>query len=151
MSAMPWPSLTAKAFLFKILAMLGNWKERAKNFSESERGKTIYLILIIFFTALTAFGLGRISRFDSAGPPAVVIERGVMEISDNLSSLVSTTPNGVSQGQQSEKGSYVASKRGKKYYPANCSAAKSLKPENLIYFQTAAAAEAAGYTPSSSC
>lgn len=144
---MPWPSLTAKAFLFKILAMLGNWKEKVKNFSESERSKNVYLVLIIFFTALTAFGLGRMSGFDSDAPPAVVIERGVMEITDYLSA----TQNTNSQEKQNKEGNYVASRRGKKYYPAGCSAAKSLKPENLIYFQTTAAAEAAGYAPSSSC
>ena len=43
---------------------------------------------------------------------------------------------------------FVASRRGKKYYPAASRSAQSLAPENRVYFQDAAAAEAAGYIPS---
>lgn len=43
---------------------------------------------------------------------------------------------------------YVASKRGKKYYDVTSSAGANLAPENRLYFQTAAEAEAMGYTAS---
>jgi len=41
---------------------------------------------------------------------------------------------------------FVASKRGKKYYPVGSANADRLSPANKIYFPNAAAAEAAGYT-----
>jgi len=40
---------------------------------------------------------------------------------------------------------FVASKRGKNYYPVESSAGARLAPENRLYFQTAAEAEAMGY------
>ncbi len=40
---------------------------------------------------------------------------------------------------------FVASTRGKKYYPVDSSGAESLSPENRVYFRTAEEAEGAGY------
>ena len=40
---------------------------------------------------------------------------------------------------------FVASQRGKKYYPVGSSAGEQLIPENRIYFKTAEEAEKAGY------
>lgn len=42
---------------------------------------------------------------------------------------------------------YVASKRGKKYYPVTSRSAASLAPANRVYFKDVEAAEAAGYAP----
>lgn len=41
---------------------------------------------------------------------------------------------------------FVASKRGKKYYPVHSASAGNLSPANRIYFLSSQAAEAAGYT-----
>jgi hypothetical protein len=47
------------------------------------------------------------------------------------------------------KGPIVASKSGSKYHPAeNCNFVGRIKPENLVYFQNEAEAQAAGYEPS---
>ena len=46
---------------------------------------------------------------------------------------------------------YFASKKGKKNYSAGCSAGKTIKEANRIYFDTASEAQNAGYTLSSSC
>ncbi|MBI3336642.1 hypothetical protein HYZ98_03710 [Candidatus Peregrinibacteria bacterium] len=40
---------------------------------------------------------------------------------------------------------FLASKRGKKYYPVGSAAGEQLVPENRIYFKTAEEAEKAGY------
>ena len=48
--------------------------------------------------------------------------------------------SGVPAGMQ-----FVASKRGKKYYPVGSAGANNLSEANKIYFPDAAAAEAAGY------
>lgn len=41
--------------------------------------------------------------------------------------------------------SFVASKRGTKYYPVHSSQAQGLSPENRVYFRTVEEAEKAGY------
>jgi hypothetical protein len=47
--------------------------------------------------------------------------------------------------------SYVASSRGKYYYPIDCSLAKNLKEENKIYFKTKEEAEDKGYIYNTKC
>ena len=42
---------------------------------------------------------------------------------------------------------FLASKRGKKYYPVFSSAGERITPGNRIYFENAQQAEAAGYVP----
>mgnify|MGYP001583426826 FL=1 len=48
-------------------------------------------------------------------------------------------------------GNYFASSRGTKYYSLGCSAGKTIKEENRIYFATSTEAQGAGYELSSSC
>jgi hypothetical protein len=48
-------------------------------------------------------------------------------------------------------GVYVASKTGKKYYPADCAAGQRIKDANKVYFNTSAAAVLAGYESASNC
>tara|TARA_B100000315_G_C14375002_1_gene494771 strand:+ start:94 stop:567 length:474 start_codon:yes stop_codon:yes gene_type:complete len=55
--------------------------------------------------------------------------------------LVNTISILIPEGMQ-----FVASSRGKKYYPVLASQAQNLAPENRVYFPDAAAAEAAGYS-----
>lgn len=50
----------------------------------------------------------------------------------------------------SEK-NYVASKNGKLYYTAGCSAAKRIKPANQVWFSSAKEAIGLGYTLSKTC
>jgi len=40
---------------------------------------------------------------------------------------------------------FVASKRGKKYYPVRSGEAQRIVPENRVYFESALQAEGAGY------
>jgi hypothetical protein len=46
---------------------------------------------------------------------------------------------------------FVASKRGSKYYPADCPAAANLSSKNRIGFSSEDEAKAAGYTRTTSC
>lgn len=45
----------------------------------------------------------------------------------------------------------IASKTGEKYYLASCGAAKRIKPENVISFESREEAEKAGYSPALNC
>jgi hypothetical protein len=42
---------------------------------------------------------------------------------------------------------FVASRRGKRYYPVSSREGERLVPENRLYFRTAEEAERAGYHP----
>lgn len=64
----------------------------------------------------------------------------VAPISPSAAAVIAPTPH-----------NYVASKTGKKYYLPSCSGAKRIKEENKVWFDTKAAAEAAGYTAASTC
>ncbi len=46
---------------------------------------------------------------------------------------------------------FVASKRGKYYYPSSCGKAKSLSVANVLYFKDISTAEAAGFKAYSGC
>jgi len=46
---------------------------------------------------------------------------------------------------------FVASKRGKYYYPKACSKAKTLSIKNMLYFKDKMSAEAAGFIAYSGC
>jgi len=50
-----------------------------------------------------------------------------------------------------ERHPFVASKRGSKYYPADCPAAANLSSKNRIGFPSEAEAQAAGYSRTTSC
>lgn len=130
--------------------------EKIKQFIESDKGKDILTVLIVILVGLGSFELGRLSKegansgiqieymdpssFKSASQSGAVIK----SIDDYASQPVFSTPT------NSDK-NYFASSRGSKYYPAGCSAGKSLKEENRIYFATGDEAEQAGYELSSSC
>ena len=55
------------------------------------------------------------------------------------------------QSSSQEKGQYVASKNGTKYYFVWCSGVSRIKDENKVFFQKKEDAEVLGYEPSSTC
>ncbi|MEK7564064.1 MAG: hypothetical protein AAB510_00645 [Patescibacteria group bacterium] len=142
--------------------------EKIKSFLESDRGKNILLIFIIIFMAISSFELGRISKSDQTSgvkitetieeysvantQPADVLgaSKSLVE-AKNTTIRSSSTPKIVEPKAPAPKDIYFASKRGKKYYPLGCSAGKTIKQENRIYYDNRGEAEAAGYELSSSC
>ena len=64
----------------------------------TERGRGVYLAVIIVLIALTSFGLGRSSQTKVQNQPQVVIQGNVLEISKENTGLSSnTTQNSTSQ------------------------------------------------------
>jgi hypothetical protein len=125
-----------------------------KSFLISQKGKDFLIILIVIFVALSSFGLGRLSKenkvqslkIEYKDQEASII--GAQELSETEIGQKLAIPQ---SGLKNSAGEYFASKRGKKYYPIDCSAGKSIKIENRIYFKTSEEAEKAGYELSSSC
>jgi hypothetical protein len=73
---------------------------------------------------------------------------------NDLSIYPQDTTSGASLEDQSAPspattGAYLGSKNGTKYYTPDCPAAKRIKPENTVWFQTAEDATLQGYSPAS--
>ena len=125
--------------------------QKIKLFIESERGKDILIILIVILVGICSFFLGRLSNQSSND--GLKIEYNGLE-ANALDSFASNTPNlaqNTSLDKTSNKGNYFASKKGKKFYSVTCSAGKTIKQENRIYFSSTTEATNAGYELSSSC
>jgi hypothetical protein len=146
---------------------------KIKSFLDSPTGHNLLVILIILGVSVAGFSLGTMSS-KKDGAKVIVSADGNLA---NLAAAAQTAqisaqkgPGGQSAAEggtkspikepindpatspvQNEKGAFVASKKGKKYYPVNCAGAKSLAEANRIYFQTAGEAEAKGYSLSTSC
>ncbi|OGI71635.1 hypothetical protein A3B84_00060 [Candidatus Nomurabacteria bacterium RIFCSPHIGHO2_02_FULL_35_13] len=111
--------------------------EKIKQFSETDKGKDIFVIIIIILVGLGSFGLGRLSKSDSN--KGIKIEYEGQEA------------NVIKSVESSSLKNFFASNRGTKYYSISCGAGKTIKEENRVYFETSTEAESAGYELSSSC
>ncbi len=123
--------------------------KKIKQFIESDGGKDALTILIVVLVGLSCFGIGRLSKESSSS--GIKIEYPTQENATvGLSNTtLNTSPNSIISTKTSQN--YFASKNGHKYYPSGCSAGKTIKDGNKIYFNSPAEAEKAGYELSSSC
>jgi hypothetical protein len=145
--------------------------DKIKQIIEGNRGKDAFVILTVILVGLGAFGLGHldqknkpiddnvtdsnpttniITASDIISPATPVNTISQTTTTTNTPTITKTSKPIVGSTSSIDK-AFVASKIGHKYYPINCSAGKSIKSENKIYFTTEAEAETAGYTKSTSC
>ncbi len=137
--------------------------EKIKSFIESEKGKDILIILIIILVGIASFLLGRLSKEGQNDEFKVIYPNsqanaisGLKEVQNglNLQKTTNLSQNPISYKSSDisiPKGNFFASKRGKKYYTLGCSAGKTIKDENKVWFDTGEEAVLAGYELSSSC
>ena len=128
--------------------------QKIKQFLESEKGKDIMTIAIVILVGISSFFLGRLSnQTTTSGLKIENIGLQASAIGANRSNneQISLNPSISDKTNKDSRGSYFASKKGKKYYPNGCSAGKTIKQENRIYFSTTTEAENAGFTLSGSC
>ncbi len=126
-----------------------NLSNKIKDSGVIDKTSILYLI-IIAGVGVSAFGLGRLSM---SGVPAPMVAAGAGQVAleariDPLEASL-THPAATSSPQAGMR--YLASKNGKLYYTAGCSAAKRISVKNTIWFTTAREAEYEGYKPSPSC
>lgn len=136
-------------------------KAQVSTFVSSEKGKNMLTSALIILVGFASFGAGRLStKNKDAGltieypePLVSVVANGEVALPAQAGGepFLSGTVKGASSKPSSNIKTYFASSRGSKYYHLGCSGGKDLKPENKIYFSSAADAEAAGYELSSSC
>lgn len=109
-------------------------------------------ILVIFFVALSSFGLGILFERDyqsqfSTQPVENSLNKTVKENGVGQKALVLET----GQETEPESGEVVASKNGTKYHFPWCGGAKQISEKNKIIFKNTEEAKKAGYTPASNC
>lgn len=117
--------------------------EKLKSFLAND---ALFYGVLLITIAVTSFGLGRQSVLEEKTEKIVEKQE---ELTDTLATApvpLVATPEAVNN-----TGGVVASKSGTKYHLPTCSGASRIKPENLVSFASAAAAEAAGYSPAANC
>lgn len=125
-----------------------------KHFLETTKGESILIIFIIILTSLISFELGRFSVDSNSGIKLNFSQKKDKILSSsaiNAENFLKINPNLDRTNNINTSKSFFASKRGKKYYPIGCSAGKSIKQNNKIFFDSKEKAEKAGYTLSNSC
>jgi hypothetical protein len=132
--------------------------EKIKQFIESEKGKDILIVIIVILVGLGSFELGRLSK--EASSSGLKIEYPNQNGQSEANAISSVESSGLLQNTKTSQTvqnlnptgkSFFASNRGSKYYTTSCSAGKTIKQENRIYFTTGEEAEKAGYVLSTSC
>lgn len=96
---------------------------------------TVVVPLIILCVGISGFGLGRIS--------------GILQHREAVRVTVPDVPS--QEDVKVHHGTFVASRNGKRYHYPWCSGAQRILSENKRWFDTQAAARAAGYTPARNC
>ncbi len=120
-----------------------------------ERRQTLVFIGILLCTAVVSFYLGYVARIEtrtSAATASRSIQNGPLsDAGGNTTNDVPSLKTAPKTSSQATTGNFVASKNGTKYYPTSCSGAKRIKDANKVFYQTAAEAQADGYSLASGC
>lgn len=126
--------------------------EKIKSLLESDKGKDILIVIIVILMGLGSFELGRLSKESNNSGIKVEYpkEGSQQDIKQQASAIFSQDSSEIGVSNFSGK-NFFASSRGSKYYSLGCSAGKTIKQENRIYFATGEDAQKAGYELSSSC
>ncbi len=128
--------------------------EKIKLFIESDKGKDVLVIIIIILVGLGSFELGRLSKESTNTGIKVEYtgqEANALESAQNGPDLSFNQNISQNAASSTSEKNFFASSKGTKYYSVSCSAGKTIKQENRIYFATSTEAEKAGYELSNSC
>jgi len=128
-------------------------KPTIENWIESEKGKDILIVIIVILVGLGSFELGRLSKENGSSGIKIEYPNETINQEANAISAVDTVSKAAFDivSKNSTSKTFFASNRGTKYYSISCSAGKTIKQENRIYFTTGEEAQKAGYDLSSSC
>jgi hypothetical protein len=118
---------------------------------ETEHAKSVLQVTTLVLSTTAAFLMGRISGLDESNAPGAVLS-----VKDRVPYATSTgrLSGDVTEhqrGSQKAEGKIVASRKGKRWHYSWCPGAESISTKNKRWFQSEAAAEAAGYTKASNC
>jgi len=99
--------------------------------------RDVLIVTVLILASLFSFGLGFLAGEDAAK----TVQFSLIESHlDTVSPKVSAT-----------EGALVGSKNGTKYYLPHCSGASRISDANKVWFDSADAAQEAGYSPAANC
>jgi hypothetical protein len=118
--------------------------------------------VIVIMVGISAFCLGRLSapslisdsvesRVSLCPVPFIVSPESIDVPSMAQPSVLPITAGARVDTEILSQSLYVASRNGTKYHHSTCAGAKQIKEENKLYFSSAQAAEAAGYSRAANC
>lgn len=132
--------------------------EKIKGMAPKPQKRDLGSFIVIILVATGSFYLGQNnatknnnSQVQVVGGREVVFEKNPQTNSAIITGHTANLNQNTLDENTYTKGNYLASSRGKKYYPVDCPASGNIKEANRIYFKTAQDAESRGYTLSSSC
>ena len=105
--------------------------------------KNLWLFIIGFLSITLFFSLGIIIGANIISRPSLIIEKEL--ITSIEEPIIEKTIT------EHKEFPFVASSRGKYYYPVDCNLSDGLKEENRIYFKTQQEAENNGYNYNTRC
>ncbi|MCK4805581.1 MAG: hypothetical protein KAS91_00115 [Candidatus Pacebacteria bacterium] len=105
--------------------------------------KNFWLFSLGFLSISLSFSIGIIIGANIISRPPITIEKEL------ITSIEEPTINKTTI--TAKEFPFVASSRGKYYYPVDCNLSNSLKEENKIYFKTQQEAENRGYIYNTRC
>jgi hypothetical protein len=110
----------------------------------------LFLVLVLLLIACVSFLLGRLSVSPSEGGEFTIASTPVPAEELHAVLTASTTPL-AEEGTSSAPTSIVGNKNSKIFHLATCPGARNMSEGNKIYFESAAAAVAAGFRPAGNC
>lgn len=114
----------------------------------------LLFVLLLIFSGLSAFGLGRLSAQENKDQRSLVIETVPPEFfigSEEAGKYTTPEEQDRQKTPATDVPFLVGSKNSDKYHFPWCSGARRIKPENSISFSSYEEARNAGYTPASNC
>lgn len=129
-------------------------KEMALKIKGVGEKREIFLSLLIILTTFGSFGLGRLSKIYDSRPEVKIRLGDGSEMTNEVSqasNLTAQKENLTAVGVAEVSGKVVASKSGSKYHFPWCGGASQISEANKIWFDSAQAAEKAGYSKAANC
>lgn len=134
---------------------IGEFKEKIKekgriakfNAEETLKKERVIVAVIIVFTGIASFGLGRLAEIQDSREPLTIVRN---DIPPTSAAAVQSGQAGLSAATGTNARVF-ASKNGKKYYYPDCSGSGRVSEANKIWFDNAKDAESFGYTLASGC
>ena len=118
--------------------------------------KTWWFVELVLVLAVTVGYTGFATVRAAQTPSAAVVITTERDVPPVTSAPEANTPEPTAAPEQTpasgtEQAACVASRKAKKYHRPSCQYAVKIKDENLVTFDSAAQAQAAGYAPCGAC
>ncbi|MDP2651233.1 MAG: hypothetical protein Q8O98_01430 [bacterium] len=107
-----------------------------------------FITLMILLVASLSFGVGRLSVSGEREGVSIEYDPQISNYSKETTSTNSQTASAINAVSNIQ---VVGSKNSDKYHYGHCPGAKQISEKNKVTFQTAQAAEEAGYTRAANC